>query len=94
MTADLAPDIGARIERDFGAGALAGIESVLQPLLTGDRPGELDRIVRCVIVLAAGDVAALRHNVEQALLDYRDVIYWAEYDANGRTADYGQPFVA
>jgi hypothetical protein len=85
-------DIAARIERDYGSGAYSGIVAVLQPLTDGDRPGERDRVVRCVLVLAAGDIAKLRHYVGQAVMDYRDVIYWAEYDATSRIADYNHPF--
>lgn len=48
--------------------------------------------MRCVIVLAGGDIEKLRHYVEQALMDYRDVIYWAEYDAERRIADHNEPF--
>ena len=89
MAAKFPDDIVARIEREFGAGARAGIELVLQPMLES---GDAWRVVRCVLVLAAGDIARLRHYVEQATRDYRDVIYWAEYDASGRIADYTQPF--
>lgn len=86
-------DIVARIEHDFGTGALTGVADVLAPLLASDRAGEHERLVRSVLVLAAGDLAKLRHYVAQAVMDYRDVIYWAEYDGTGRIADYGQPFI-
>jgi hypothetical protein len=89
MAYDPPPDVARRIEGQFGPGALGGVCGILQPLL--DR-GLGDRVVRCVLVLSGGDLAKLRHHVEQALLDFRDVIYWAEYDAAGRTHDFDRPF--
>ncbi|HEY1552483.1 MAG TPA: hypothetical protein VGG28_31865 [Kofleriaceae bacterium] len=41
---------------------------------------ELARVARCVIFLAAGDPAKLVQFADAARLDYRDVIWWAEYD--------------
>ncbi|MBM4415295.1 MAG: hypothetical protein FJ035_03350 [Chloroflexi bacterium] len=64
-------DLARRIEEDFGHGALGGICVLLQPLADG---GLGDRIVRCVLQLAGGDVVLLRHYVAQALLDYGDFI--------------------
>lgn len=85
----MAPDIEQRIEADFGPGALNGIAPVLAPLFESSG-GE--RIARCVLILAAGDIAKLRHFATQARQDFRDVIYWAEYDAQGRIRDCGKPF--
>jgi hypothetical protein len=83
-------DIEERIERDFGAGALKGVVQLFEPIYAA---GMGDRIVRCCLALSGGDLHRLRHNIVQALNDYRDVIYWAEYDANdGRIHDYNNPF--
>lgn len=41
-----------------------------------------DRVTRAIIYLSEGDLARLTHFVEQARLDRRDVLYWAEYDEN------------
>jgi hypothetical protein len=41
---------------------------------------ELARVARCVMFLAGGDPAELARCVAAALADYRDVIWWAEYD--------------
>jgi hypothetical protein len=88
-TYDPPPDIAARIEQDFDPGALDGICRLLQPLVD---EGLGDRVVRCILILSSGEIGRLQHNVEQALLDYRDVIYWAEYDANRRVFDFNFPF--
>ncbi len=83
------PDIAAKIAMDFGEGSLAGVALALAPL---DEAKTGPRIVRCVVFLANGDMSKLRHFVGQAVKDYRDVIYWAEYDPAGRTRDFNQPF--
>ncbi|HEY1814946.1 MAG TPA: hypothetical protein VGG74_21510 [Kofleriaceae bacterium] len=41
---------------------------------------ELARVARCVLHLAAGDPAKLAQLVVAARTDYRDVIWWAEYE--------------
>ncbi|HEY3801266.1 MAG TPA: hypothetical protein VGL61_01615 [Kofleriaceae bacterium] len=41
---------------------------------------ELARVARCVLYLAGGDPEKLVQLVVAARTDYRDVIWWAEYD--------------
>jgi hypothetical protein len=43
----------------------------------GDR--ERERVQLAILKLSAGDPVKLRHCVEAAQLDYRDVLAWAEY---------------
>ncbi len=45
-----------------------------------------------MIFLAEGDIGKLRHFVTQAVDDFRDVIYWAEYGPNGQVRDFSKPF--
>lgn len=85
----MSPDIEKRIIKEYGPGSLNGILRVLRPAIDAALG---DRVIRCVIVLAKGDVNELRHYVKQAVDDYRDVIYWAEYDGTGRMRDYNLPF--
>lgn len=40
---------------------------------------EPDRVRRAILKLSGGDMAKLRHNVDRAKSDYRDVLYFAEY---------------
>lgn len=82
-------DIRQRIEKDFGTGATRGILPILAPILEGKEPW---RVVRAVIFLSEGDVEKLRHNVHQAVMDYRDVLYWSEYDSEKRIRDFNRPF--
>ena len=54
---------------------------------------ESERVARCVLHLSAGSVAAVMRNVETALRDYRDAIFFAEYDRNDRRLhDFSIPF--
>ena len=45
---------------------------------------ERGRVMRCIVHLSNGSLEVLQHHVRNALNDYRDVIYWAEYDRNDR----------
>jgi hypothetical protein len=40
---------------------------------------ESERVHLAALKLAQGDLERLRHNVQVARTDYRDVLYWAEY---------------
>jgi hypothetical protein len=44
-----------------------------------ERDRERERVQLAILKLGAGDPDKLRHNVEAALVDYRDVLAWAEY---------------
>ena len=75
----LPEDIEKRVRSDFGAEA----DSVCQRLeqlhgIAADKA--LPRIARCIVHLARGDLDKLIHFAERARQDWRDVIWWAEYD--------------
>ena len=67
-------------------------EELLQTLNKyGSREGdrERDRVQLAILKLSEGDPAKLFSNVEAALLEYRDVLAWAEYPEqlrSGKTA--------
>jgi hypothetical protein len=88
----MAPDIGARIDTDFIPNERAAVRAVLGWLeaeLSRDRA----RILRCVLFLARGDLPRLQHNANAARSDWRDVIWWAEYERDDRRVrDFNQPF--
>ncbi len=87
------PDIHERVMRDFATDLHAQVESELRKMKSNLEPGRHSRIVRCVLYLAKGDVEVLRHHIKNALDDFRDVIWWAEYDAaDNRLHDFNQPF--
>lgn len=87
--AELASDIRARIVADFGAESLFQVAAELARY-TG---AEGDRVRRCILYLASGSRAALRENVHLANVDYRDVIWSAEYDGGkDRLRNFSKPF--
>jgi hypothetical protein len=45
---------------------------------------ERSRVMRCIVHLSNGSLEALQGHLRSALGDYRDVIYWAEYDREDR----------
>ena len=89
---DIAADIESRVRTDFPEKDRESAVCVLRKLVAElDREGP--RVLRCVLFLAHGELPRLIHNAEQARLDYRDVIYWAEYDEQDRQLwDFNQPF--
>jgi hypothetical protein len=87
---DLPPDIEDRIAADFAATDRPSAFGIIESL-SGAK--ETWRVCRCVLFLARGQLSLLAHNAEQARLDYRDVIYWAEYDEQDRLVrDFSKPF--
>ncbi|MBK7898738.1 MAG: hypothetical protein KA603_03315 [Azonexus sp.] len=52
------------------------------------------RVLRCIIHLAKGNRERLLDALASARTDYRDVIYWAEYEGGSRRIrDLTRPFV-
>lgn len=87
---DLEPDITQKIEKEFDSSEYSTIRATLAPLETVP---EFQRVARCVIFLAGGDQSKLADFVAAALGDYRDVIWWAEYDGKEeRLRDFARPF--
>jgi hypothetical protein len=67
-----------RIAREFPASEQ---ESVIGWLNTYSGP-EAGRIAWDILELSKGQVKMVGHYVKQANMDYRDVLYWAEYYDN------------
>jgi hypothetical protein len=44
---------------------------------------ERERVQLAVLKLSEGNIERLRHYIEAAETDYRDVLYWAEYSTQG-----------
>jgi hypothetical protein len=72
----LPPDVLARLGVEFGEHA--GRAQQLLENIRGNLP-ERERSLRCIVFLADGDVRLLPLLIAQALADYRDVVFWAEY---------------
>lgn len=93
----LSEDILVQIELDFKEYRANAIE-LLNAALKEDDCLRGERIVRCIIFLANGDLGQLTLSIEDAKGDPRDVMYWAEYlnrDSLGsatRVRDFNKPF--
>ena len=89
-TEGMMDDIGPRVLEKFHQlfGAHPNSEQLLQLLAQyGSRDGdrERDRVRLAILKLSDGDPVKLRNNVAAAMLDYRDVLAWAEYPEQMRT---------
>jgi len=91
----LPADIEVQIEQDFGQQSDQVRELLLWYLKTVDK--EADRVLRCIVFLAKGNLNTLREMIAAAQLDYRDVIFWAEYADHAsknpvQVRDFNRPF--
>lgn len=83
------PDIVRRVHGDFQGSD----RTVVGESLDSYTGPETDRVCRCILHLANGDVSKVGHFVEAAIADYRDVIHWAEYDRDDHwLRDFTRPF--
>jgi len=71
-----------RIEKEFAPSDQVKV----QALLKSYSGPEADRVVWDILELSKGKLESVSHYVEQAGLDYRDILYWAEYYANDPVA--------
>ena len=82
-------DILERIAADFGRDSVAEVAK----LLAAYHGPEPHRVCRCILHLSAGSTDKLKHNVEDAAKDYRDIIFFAEYDRDAnRIHDFTRDF--
>ena len=87
------PDIEARIAADYPAAHQGEVRALVRRLEDELGSAGFPRIARSALFLARGDIERLAHFVGRASQDYRDVIYWAEYDEHdSRVRDFNNPF--
>jgi len=67
-----------RVRSEFGTHADEAL-ALLARYGTEPWHRERERVQRAILTLSKGDLDLLRHHVEVAQQDYRDVLYWAEY---------------
>ena len=78
------PDIQIKIRSDFGPEKSDDIEAKFEKfkvdflVIYKEEPSS--SIIRCILRLAEGNEEKLERYIKTALSDWRDVIYWAEYD--------------
>jgi hypothetical protein len=78
----LANDILAKIRGDFSGGETILVIDRLESLQQEDGQLFSDRIIRCILFVAAGQLTVVEQAIKQARTDYRDLIIWAEYDGH------------
>jgi hypothetical protein len=90
-------DIIARIKADFGNNSDKAL-IMLKDATNKTDYLKTDRIIRCILFLAKGNLIELNKNIETATFDTRDVMLWAEYEKlNGdlnykRLRDFNKTF--
>lgn len=72
-------DIITRINSDFGENASKATSLLLDAINNVDYL-KTDRVIRCIIFLARGNLTDLDKYIETATYDTRDVMLWAEYE--------------
>jgi hypothetical protein len=72
-------DINTRIRTDFGDNAIKATAMLIDAINKADYL-KTDRVIRCIIFLAKGNLTDLDKYIETATFDSRDVMLWAEYE--------------
>ena len=72
-------DIKERIQTDFGENASKATTMLIDAIKKIDYL-KTDRVIRCIIFLAKGNLTDLNKHIETATFDTRDVMLWAEYE--------------
>lgn len=72
-------DINERIQTDFGENASKATTILIDAIKKVDYL-KTDRVIRCIIFLAKGNLTDLNKYIETATFDTRDVMLWAEYE--------------
>ena len=72
-------DINERIQTDFGENASRATTLLIDAINKVDYL-KTDRVIRCIIFLAKGNLTDLNKYIETATFDTRDVMLWAEYE--------------
>ena len=72
-------DIIARIQTDFGVNAIIATTMLIAAINKFDYL-KTDRVIRCIIFLAKGNLTDLNKYIESATFDTRDIMLWAEYE--------------
>jgi hypothetical protein len=80
-------DIITRINTDFGEDATEA-NSMLMDAIKKVEYLKTDRVIRCIVFLAKGDLTNLNKYIEVAIVDTRDVMLWAEYEELGEDFNY------
>src|SRR5690242_20513614 len=77
-------DVAAYATKLFPEEDIALLMSVLDDYETQAHQHERERVQMAILYLSEGTIDGLFHHVLVAKQDYRDVLYWAEYDEHDR----------
>lgn len=80
-------DINARIHADFGENAHLATAVLINGIIKADYL-KTDRVVRCILFLAKGNLTDLQSFIDMATFDTRDVMLLAEYEKKGGDFNY------
>lgn len=72
-------DINEKIRTDFGENSSKATTMLLEAINKVEYL-KTDRVIRCIIFLAKGNLTDLNKYIETATFDTRDVMLWAEYE--------------
>ena len=83
----LKADITNKVITDFGQESDKAFKMLENALAKNDDLNS-DRLVRCIIFLAKGNINDLNKYIEAATIDPRDVMLWAEYETLNDQVNY------
>lgn len=75
-------DIENRIQLDFGENSHEAF-GILQAAIQKNDFLKTQRVIRCLLFLSEKSIVKLKATIEAAILDTRDIIFWAEYTIEG-----------
>ena len=87
----IAPDIENRIRADAGIFADDMLEQLAA--FAGRNPAIGDRILRCLVYLAQGNLDRLVYSIQTAESDWRDTIVQAEYEPRPGTRRFQGDYI-
>lgn len=80
-------DIVTKINTDFGKYAADAIAILIEAIQYNEHL-KTDRIIRCILFLANGNLDELDKYIKTAINDTRDVMLWAEYEKLNKEFSY------
>ena len=86
-------DIINKIKADFGDNSASAF-AILENAISKTDDLSSDRVIRCIIFLAEGNMDDLNKYIKAATTDTRDIMLWAEYETSTekRLRDFDNTF--
>ena len=77
-------DVDCAVDRLFKQEEIEAVHTLLAQYGTQNYEREVFRVRLATLKLSQGDIRNLRKYIETAKMDYRDVLFWAEYKIHGK----------